>query len=88
MIDVKYAFGSRSQRELRLNYYCLCMPMIRTQWRVWMGSRFFIAEAFSSVTDRSDPMQRDAYARSTKYALMNSCAVCFFSIKMREIRLF
>jgi len=40
MIGVKYAFGSRSQRELRMNYSCLCVPMIRTQWRVWMVSRF------------------------------------------------
>ena len=43
---------------------------------------------FSSVTDRSDPMQRDAYAHSTKYAVMNSSAVCLFGIKMRKIRLF
>ena len=43
--------------------------------------QIFTAEAFSSVTDRFDPVQRDAYARSTKYALMNSHAVCLFSIK-------
>lgn len=40
MIDVKYAFGSRSQNELRMNHSYLCVPMIRTQWRVRMGSRF------------------------------------------------
>ena len=48
MMGIKYAFGIRSQNELRMNYSCLCVPMNRTQWRVGVGSRFSWPKLFQA----------------------------------------
>ena len=84
-----HASGTHSQHELRMNhshFFSACLWSARNGASGWAADIY--SRNFSSVTDRSDPMQRDAYAHSTKYAVMNSSAVCLFGIKMRKIRLF
>lgn len=77
-----HASGTHSQRELRMNhshFFSACLWSARNGASGWAADIY--SRNFSSVTDRSDPMQRDAYAHSTKYAVMNSSAVCLSASK-------